>query len=152
MSDPQGMSIVVRVVTRWLFGLILIFGLAVALFGHVTPGGGFAGGTIVACAFVLAILAFGGSRGPGAAFARWASSLDATGALSFLVLAILGYTAGSFLHQWAARGELFTLGSTPSIVLLNLAILLKVGAGLFAGFIAVAVFEGAAGSEKGADA
>ncbi|MDJ0521776.1 MAG: MnhB domain-containing protein [Planctomycetota bacterium] len=152
MSDQQGMSLIVRVVTRWLFGLILVFGLAVALFGHLTPGGGFAGGTIVACAFVLAILAFGGARGPGATFARWASSLDATGALAFLALAILGYTAGAFLHQWAGKGEAFTLGSTPSIVLLNLAILLKVGAGLFAGFIAVALFEQTAESGKGADA
>jgi multicomponent Na+:H+ antiporter subunit B len=152
MSEPEGMSLIVRVVTRWLFGLILVFGLAVALFGHLTPGGGFAGGTIVACAFVLAVLAFGGARGPGAVFARWASALDATGALAFLALAILGYTAGAFLHQWTGRGAAFTLGSTPSIVLLNLAILLKVGAGLFAGFLAIALFEQAADPEKGADA
>ncbi len=157
MSDSQGMSIVVRVVTRWLLGLILIFGLAVALYGHLTPGGGFAGGTIVACGFVLAILAFGGSRGPGAFFTRWASALDAIGALAFLALAILGFTAGAFLQQWAARGDAFTLGSAPSIVLLNLAILLKVGAGLFAGFSAIALFEqtadpDTADSEKGADA
>ena len=152
MSDTQGMSIIVRVVTRWLFGLTLMFGMAVALFGHITPGGGFAGGTIVACAFVLAILAFGGQRGPGAVFGRWASSLDAVGALTFLVLAVLGYTAGSLLHQWTGRGALFTLGSAPSLVLLNLAILLKVGAGLFAGFMALALFDQATETEGSADA
>ena len=152
MSDNTGMSLIVRVVARWLFGLILMFGFAVALFGHLTPGGGFAGGTIVAAAFVLAVLAFGGARGPGAAFARWASTLDAMGALAFLALALLGYTGGTFLHQWAGKGQLFTLGSAPSIVLLNLAILLKVGAGLFAGFMAVALFEHATKAEPGADA
>ena len=71
---------------------------------------------------------------------RIASSLDAVGALSFLGLAMLGYLVGHFFQQWIARGSLFSLGSTPFIVLCNLAILLKVGAGLFAGFIAIAVF------------
>jgi len=152
MSSPAGMSLIVRMVTRWLFGLILIYGLAIALFGHLTPGGGFAGGTIVAAAFVLAILAFGGARGPGARFSRWASTLDAAAALAFLLLGLLGFMAGTFLQQWTGRGELFTLGGTPSIVLLNLVILLKVGAGLFAGFVAVALFENASKPEKGEDA
>lgn len=150
MSDHDGMSQIVRVVTRWLLALILIFGLAVALFGHLTPGGGFAGGAVIACAFVLATLAFGTRRGPAAVFGRAASTLDASGALAFLVLALLGYVGGAFLHQWAGRGELFTLGSTPSLVLLNMAILLKVGAGLFAGFLAIALFERTAAAGKGA--
>jgi multicomponent Na+:H+ antiporter subunit B len=139
MHESGGMSTIVRVVTRWLFGLILVYGVAVAVFGHLSPGGGFAGGVVVACAFVLATLAFG-SRGPAGAIGRVASSLDAVGALSFLALAMLGYLAGHFFQQWIARGDLFTLQSTPFIVLCNLAILLKVGAGLFAGFIAIAVF------------
>ncbi len=145
-----GMSPIVRIVTRWLFPMVLVFGLAVALYGHLTPGGGFAGGVIIACAFVLATLAFGARHGPAAIFARVASVVDATGALAFLALALLGYTAGSFLTQWAGRGDAFTLGSTPSIVLLNVAILFKVGAGLFAGFLAIAMFERGADAEKGA--
>jgi multisubunit Na+/H+ antiporter MnhB subunit len=141
MSDDQGMSPIVRVVTRWLLGFVLIFGLAVAAFGHLTPGGGFAGGVIVACGFVLATLAFGARRGPAAWLGRLASTLDATGALAFLALALLGFLAGHFLAQWTGRSpELFRLGSAPSIVLLNLAILLKVGAGVFAGFVAIVMF------------
>ena len=140
MHESGGMSTIVRVVVRWLFGLILVYGLAVAVFGHLSPGGGFAGGVVVACAFVLATLAFGSKGGPAGAIGRIASSLDAVGALSFLGLAMLGYLVGHFFQQWIARGSLFSLGSTPFIVLCNLAILLKVGAGLFAGFIAIAVF------------
>ena len=143
MDDQGGMSTIVKVVTRWLFGLIVVFGLAVALFGHVTPGGGFAGGVILACGFVLATLAFGAKQGPAAWLKRAASSLDATGALAFLVVGLLGFTAGHFLQRWIALGEPFTLGSTWFVVLLNVAILLKVGTGLFAGFRAIAMFEGA---------
>jgi multicomponent Na+:H+ antiporter subunit B len=148
------MSLIVRVVTRWLLGLVLVFGLGVAFFGHLTPGGGFAGGVVIACGFVMATLAFGGQTGPGAWMARLAPSLDATGASLYVATGALGYVAGHFLHQWAALGEPFTLGSTPCLVIINLAILLKVGAGLFAGFVAL-VWFGRLGEdvpEKGADA
>ena len=142
MAESVGMSTIVQVIARCLFGLILVFGLAVALFGHVTPGGGFAGGVIVACAFVLATLAFSSRRGPAAWMRRAASSLDATGALAFLLVGFAGYFGGAFLTSWVrSRPDLFTIGSSTFIVLLNLAILLKVGAGLFAGFAAIAAFE-----------
>lgn len=140
MSDGPGMSLIVRIVTRWLFGLVLIFGLGVAFFGHLTPGGGFAGGVAVACGFVLATLAFGAKSGPAAFMTRAASTLDAAGALSYVALGALGYTAGHFLHQWVRQGDPFTLGSTIPLVAINLAILLKVGAGLFAGFAALVAF------------
>ena len=140
MDSGPGMSIVVRVVARWLFGLVILFGLAVAFFGHLTPGGGFAGGVIVACGFVLATLAFGAATGPSAWLRRRASAIDALGALSYLVIGILGWTGAHFFQAWIARGEVFTLGSAPCVLLLNLAVLVKVGAGLFAGFAAVAAF------------
>lgn len=149
MTDRGGMTPIVRVVTRWLFGLIVIYGLGIALFGHLTPGGGFAGGVILACGLVLATLAFGARRGPSARTAPHASVADATGALAFLVLALLGYVAGHFFQQWAGRGALFTLPSTVTIPLMNLAILLKVGAGLFAGFMAVVLFGRLAAGGEG---
>ncbi len=149
MNDLAGMSLIVRVVTRWLLGLIILFSVAVALFGHLTPGGGFVGGVILACGFVLCTLAFGGRTYPAAAFARLSSSLDAVGALSFLVVALLGYIAGHFFARWIAMGEQFTLGSTPFIILMNLAILLKVGAGVFAGFVALVAFGRLISGEEG---
>ena len=92
--SPFGMSMIVRVVARWLFGLILVYGLAVAVFGHLTPGGGFAGGVILAGGLALAVLAFGAKQGPAGVFRRWAASLDGVGALAFLTLALLGLFTG----------------------------------------------------------
>ena len=136
----RGMSIIVKVVTRWIFALTLVFGLGVAFFGHLTPGGGFAGGVVIACAFVMATLAFGTKEGPAAWMRRMASTLDAVGALSFLAIALVGFLGGHFLQRWIGLGETFTLGSTWFVVLMNMAILLKVGAGLFAAFAAIALF------------
>ena len=50
---------IVKTVTRLTLGFILLFGIYLALNGHVAPGGGFAGGVIVALAFVHIMLAFG---------------------------------------------------------------------------------------------
>lgn len=134
------MSTIVQVVTRWVLLLTLVFGLGVAFFGHLTPGGGFAGGVVLACGGVMATLAFGARTGPAARVRKAASSLDAIGALAFLAIGILGFTAGHFLQRWIELGDPFTLGSTWFVVLLNLAVLLKVGAGLFAGFAAIVAF------------
>ena len=151
MAEPQeaGMSTIVKVVTRWVLLLTLVFGLGVAFFGHLTPGGGFAGGVVLACGGVMGVLAFGARTGPAAAVRKAASSLDAVGALAFLVIGILGYTAGHFLQRWLELGDAFTLGSTRFVVLLNLAVLLKVGAGLFAGFAAIVAFARAQTDAEG---
>ena len=41
--DPseESMGEIVRTVARWLKGFILVYGIYVVLYGHVTPGGGF---------------------------------------------------------------------------------------------------------------
>jgi multisubunit Na+/H+ antiporter MnhB subunit len=46
---------------RWLFPVILLVSVYVTFRGHNAPGGGFAGGMIAGCAFVLRFLAQGAS-------------------------------------------------------------------------------------------
>lgn len=55
---------------RWLFRLLLLVSVFVALRGHNAPGGGFAGGLIAGCAFVLRFLATGRSGLRGAPGSR----------------------------------------------------------------------------------
>jgi len=148
-SDRDGLSVIVRTVARGLFAVILVFGLGLAFFGHLTPGGGFPGGVAVACGFVLVTLAFGGRAGPAAALNRRVASLEALGALAYLGMAALGWTAGHFMQAWTPRGSGFTLEAAPFLVVLNLAILLKVGAGLFAGFMALVLFDRAGAPSGG---
>jgi multicomponent Na+:H+ antiporter subunit B len=143
------MSLIVRVVSRWLLGFVFVYGLGVALYGHLTPGGGFVGGVVVACALVMSILAFGGKQGPGAALARVVTTLDAAGALMFLLIAVMGFAVGCWFANWIALGKPFTLGSTWFVVLMNVAILLKVGAGAFAGFLAIVAFGRILDAEEG---
>ena len=41
-----GMSVIVKTVTRLTAWLIMLYGVNIVLHGHVSPGGGFAGGRI----------------------------------------------------------------------------------------------------------
>lgn len=52
-------SLILRVATRVLVPLLLLFSLFMLLRGHNLPGGGFVGGLVAACAFVLHLLAAG---------------------------------------------------------------------------------------------
>ena len=53
------MGMTVKTVTRWLKGPILLFGIYLVMYGHITPGGGFGGGVVIASAFILITLASG---------------------------------------------------------------------------------------------
>jgi multisubunit Na+/H+ antiporter MnhB subunit len=55
-------SAIVDEADRWLFPVILLVSVYVALKGHNAPGGGFAGGLVAGCAFVLRYLAGGSLR------------------------------------------------------------------------------------------
>ncbi|MGI9321750.1 MAG: MnhB domain-containing protein [Thiogranum sp.] len=130
-----GMSMIVRTVTRWLKGPILLFGIYIVLYGHITPGGGFGGGVIIASAFILIILARGEQEGLGVFSKGAASRLDSVGLLIFLAVGWLGswMASGYFFENLAATPEQarFTLFSAGSMPLMNLALGLKVASALF---------------------
>ena len=44
---------------RIILPVVLMFGIYVVLNGHLSPGGGFSGGTVLGCAFILGALALG---------------------------------------------------------------------------------------------
>ena len=81
VDREPGMSMIVRTVTRWLKGPTLLFGIYIVLYGHITPGGGFGGGVIIACAFILVMLALGARSGLGVFSRGVASRLDSVGLL-----------------------------------------------------------------------
>ena len=57
--SQRGMTPIVKNTARLVSGFIAVFGIYIALTGPLSPGGGFAGGVILAAAAVLIVLAFG---------------------------------------------------------------------------------------------
>jgi multicomponent Na+:H+ antiporter subunit B len=109
VSSP-GMSVVVKTVTGWVWSMILLFGVYV-VFGETTPGGGFAGGVIIAGAFVLLILAYGGVYGLRQLNQYRAAVLASTGALIFIGAALSGlFFANVFFKNLTGASDASFLG------------------------------------------
>lgn len=136
-----GMSLIVKRITRITVSLIFLFGVYIVLHGHLTPGGGFAGGVIIALSFIHLVLAFGKEVALKRITQTTVSILESFGGLMFLGIALLGFAGGYFFLNVLAKGRPFDLFSSGIIILCNIAIFLKVGAGLFAIFLALAILR-----------
>jgi len=134
-KKEAGMTLIVKTITRLTVGLILLYGIYIVLHGHLSPGGGFAGGVIIALSFIHLMLAFGRDVALKKLSQAAASILESLGALMFLSIALLGFMGGSFFFNFFLhKGKPFELFSAGIIPLCNIAISLKVGVGLFAIF------------------
>ena len=139
--DDEGMSLIVKTVTRLTVGLIFLFGIYIVLHGHLSPGGGFAGGVIIALSFVHMVLAFGKDFALRGLRESTISVFEGVGALAFLGVALLGLAGGFFFMNVLPKGEPFHLFSAGTIPLSNIAICFKVSAGLFAIFMALVLLQ-----------
>ena len=138
--NRHGMTLIVKNVTRLISGFIAVFGVYIAMTGHLSPGGGFAGGVIVAAAGVLIVLAFGGEAARKVVTESTCHVADAAGALGFLAVGLCGFFAGSFFARFVPIGRLHHLASGGTLPLSNLAIMVKVAAGLAGVFIALTAY------------
>jgi multicomponent Na+:H+ antiporter subunit B len=147
----SGMSRIVKTVTNVAFPVVMIYGLYVIAHGHLTPGGGFQGGAVVASGLAMLLVAYGSVWTMGKIKEKQLSVLESIGALGFIGLAFLGILMvlvysnmdGNFFNNFligqnaiplfneigTGLGNINTAGVIP---LMNFAVGLKVIAGLFA--------------------
>ena len=137
----NGMTLIVKTIARLVAGFIVVFGCAIVLHGHLSPGGGFAGGSILACGFVLILLAYGKTESRRILSESGATAWDSVGAFAFLSIALLGYFGGGFFKNFLPLGEQFHLLSSGTVMWSNVAIGIKVGACLFAAYFILAGFR-----------
>ncbi len=131
-GNKQRASLVVRTGSRILFPLILLFGAYIFVHGHLTPGGGFQGGAVIASAFLLQYLAYRSYRIDRQKF----SMVESISGSVFVVVGLLGLAIGGyFLSNFLDKGVPYSLFSAGVIPVLYVAIGLKVGAEL-AGIVA----------------
>jgi len=129
------MSVIVRTITRCVYGMILLFGFYVIMHGHLTPGGGFQGGAVVASAFALLLVALGAAGVKGHLNRHILQTLEEIGALAFLALGFLGIGTAFFYNLFAGTGGFFgapagQLLSAGTLPLMNWAVGLKVMTGI----------------------
>lgn len=115
-----------------LFPLLLVVGLYIIMHGHLTPGGGFQGGVILAAAFFIPVLA----RPARGLRHATLSLVEGFAGASFILIGLLALLwDGEFLQPLLSTGVMGSLVSAGTLPLLYLAVGLKVGAEL-AGLLA----------------
>ncbi|MBK9160246.1 MAG: Na(+)/H(+) antiporter subunit B [Nitrosomonadales bacterium] len=110
----------------FLVPLIMLLGAYVFVNGHLTPGGGFQGGAILASGILLMLLVDPAKRFSHSLIA----TLESFSGLSYVALGVLGiFLAGGFLdNRILPTGALGSLVSAGAIPLIYTLIGLKVGA------------------------
>lgn len=110
-----------------LFPLMMTIGFYIIFHGHLTPGGGFQGGVILAAAFFLPLLARPGTR----LHHKSLSLIEGLAGASFIFIGLLAMLEGeAFLKPMLIQDTLGQLLSAGTLPLLYLAVGLKVGAEL----------------------
>ncbi len=121
-------SIILQTGTKILFPLIIMFGIYVFINGHLTPGGGFQGGVVIASGILILLLAL--PDNPLHEFLL--SFTESISGFAYVLIGALGLVvAAGFLDNkilpLGKFGQLFSAGAIPIIYSL---IGLKVGAEL----------------------
>jgi len=131
-KKKDGMTVIVKTVTRVSCWMILLYGIYIILHGHLTPGGGFGGGVILALAFLNVMLAYGKKFTANWLNINFLYDVEAASATLFLLVGILGISiGGAFFANYLSKGELFHLISSGTILPLNILIGIKVAMSLF---------------------
>ncbi len=100
------MSVIVRTMTKLLTPAVLVFGLYIIMHGHVTIGGGFQGGAVVASAAALVLVAFGSERVREHLKISDLTTLSCAGALLFAGIGFAGI-GNTFLNNFLVGSPLF---------------------------------------------
>jgi len=115
-----------------IFPLLLVVGMYVITHGHLTPGGGFQGGVVLAVAFSMLVIVRPRRQSQNyKSFHGMVSIIESFAGVSFIVIGVVALFKGqSFLQPLLGHGEFASLWSAGTLPLLYLAVGLKVGAEL----------------------
>jgi multicomponent Na+:H+ antiporter subunit B len=109
-------SEIVETATELLLPMVILFGIYVFLNGHLSPGGGFQGGAIIASGTMFLLLAL-----PESHISRLMIAItESLSGFSYVVIGVLGVIlAGGFLDNrilgLGTYGHLFSAGAIPLI-------------------------------------
>jgi multicomponent Na+:H+ antiporter subunit B len=116
MRTHKPSSEIVETATELLLPMVILFGIYVFLNGHLSPGGGFQGGAIIASGTMFLLLAL-----PESHISRLLISImESLSGFSYVVVGVLGVIlAGGFLDNrimgLGTFGSLFSAGAIPII-------------------------------------
>jgi multicomponent Na+:H+ antiporter subunit B len=113
-------SFILRVASKLLFPIIVLFGIYIMVYGHLSPGGGFQGGVIVASGFLLLLI----SHQDFELSHRIVEIFETLAGVSYVLIGLIGlWILDSFLgnfipHNISQMGMLISGGIIPLIYII----------------------------------
>lgn len=143
MTLMKGMTLIVKKTTQLLAGLIFLYGIYVIVHGHLTPGGGFAGGVLIAGSFILLILANGSDFMKLTREETGSTIYENLAILVAVFLSVSGLLFGAkvFFANWLPKGTVGELVSAGMLPLYNIFIGIEVAASILSIFLALVIFK-----------
>ncbi len=148
-DQSKGMGIIVKTITRLTVGIVFLYGINMALKGHLTPGGGFAGGGMIALALLSLILAFGKEAAIKNINRKRITMIATWAMIMFLFLGFMGLMGGNlFSTDFSNTDSRFALLGDNIMPLFNIAICFLVGSGIYTIFITLIMLRVRKGEDK----
>jgi len=139
----KGMTLIVKKTTQLMVGMIFMYGIYVVVHGHLTPGGGFAGGVVIAGSLILITLAYGSDFLMLMKEESESTLVENLAIIMVILLAAGGFLFGTriFFKNFLPKGEVGELISAGVIPLYNIFIGAEVAASIFVIFLALIIFK-----------
>ena len=147
-------SMILKIIALPISILLICLGIMTILGGHITPGGGFQGGAMIASGIILSVLIYGLGNSPLELSHLYIEVFESIGALGFVIFGLIGLFLGGFYLYNAGTDLLNVVPAAIQNVLhypdvtnagiipyLNIFVGLKVFAGLSSIVIAFAGFK-----------
>jgi multicomponent Na+:H+ antiporter subunit B len=139
----KGMSVIVKKTTQLIAGMIFLYGIYVIAHGHLTPGGGFAGGVIIAGAFILVTLANGSDFLKLVKEELGTTIVESVATIIVVLIGSAGFIFGTkvFFNNFLPKGIVGNLVSAGVLPLYNIFVGMEVAASIFIIFLSLIIFK-----------
>ena len=89
-------SMILKLISLPISLILICLGIMTILGGHITPGGGFQGGAMIASGVILSILVYGLGNPPLEFSHAYIEVFESIGALGFIIFGLIGLFVGGF--------------------------------------------------------
>ena len=139
----KGMTIIVKKTSQLIAGMVFMYGLYVIAHGHLTPGGGFAGGVIIAGSLILVTLSYGGDFFKLIKEESGTTIIESLATILVILIAVSGFLFGTkiFFNNFLPKGIVGHLVSAGVLPLYNIFVGTEVAASIFIIFLSLIIFK-----------
>ncbi|MDP4223577.1 MAG: MnhB domain-containing protein [Bacteroidota bacterium] len=139
----KGMTIIVKKTTQLIVGMVFMYGIYVIVHGHLTPGGGFAGGVVIAGSLILVTLANGGDFLKLVKEEMGTTIVENLATILVIMIAASGFLFGTkaFFNNYLPKGIVGHLVSAGVLPLYNIFVGAEVAASIFIIFLSLMIFK-----------